>query len=90
MVKTLEKQMGEYVTSFYEKNVKDYINNIDQQNVSIAQLDAADYDISKLTYDGKQCSNESYATVVIEDSTDVANSDYTIEYHLECGSYTSK
>lgn len=90
MTKTLEAQMNEYVTSFYEKNVKDYVNNINEQDISIALLNAADYDVSKLTYDGTQCDDTSFARIIIEDSTDVANSDYTIEYHLTCGSYSSE
>lgn len=88
--KIVEKQMETYVKNFYEKNVQKYINGITQQKVTVAQLKKADYDTSKLTFDGKKCTDESYSLVIIENSNDVANSKYEIEHHLTCGSYKTK
>lgn len=87
----LENTMKEYVTSFYDKNIKNYVKGITEQKVTITQLKALDFDTSKLTEPGKDtlCSEDSYAVVKIEDPSDVANSAYTIENHLTCGDYTT-
>lgn len=91
-VNAVEKQMTTFATNFYEKNVKNYINGITEQKVTIQQLKDFDYDTSLLVEPGKKtlCSTESYALIKIEDSTNVKKSKYTVENHLICGDYKTE
>lgn len=90
--KELEAKMKEYASDFYEKNVKDYMNGIDAQKVTIADLKKQGYDTDLLVdpTSGTACTAESYATIKIKNPDDVANSKYTVENHLVCGKYKTK
>jgi len=87
--KDLEATMKEYASDFYEKNVKELVTGITEQEVTIATLKKLDYDTSVLKdpETGKLCSSDSYAIITIEDPSNLKDSDYTVKNYLTCGDY---
>ena len=72
--------MTDLATSYYESNIKGKVLNVNISKITVADLEQAGLDVSKL-----QCSKEdSYALVIVANpnETDLSKISYTVKPHV--------
>ncbi|HHT38471.1 MAG TPA: hypothetical protein GXZ95_03530 [Mollicutes bacterium] len=82
----LEKELTEKASKYYEENIKDKVFNINNHEITLASLEAANVDISSFTKES--CDKSSYVLIKLElDEEGKQKGDYQTETHLICGDY---
>jgi hypothetical protein len=89
-VQLLETEMTNLVGQYYNQLIKGRITGVNNHIVTISELSSRGFNISKLIdpVTGEQCKTSSYSNITVVEPMN-ANSEITIENHLDCGSYQS-
>jgi hypothetical protein len=82
----LEKDLADKATKYYNDDIKGKVLFVDQQQVSLSDLEKAKVDITEFTKES--CDKSSYVLLKFTlDDKGLPKGDYKIETHLICGDY---
>lgn len=85
----LEKELTDKATKYYEDYLKDKVLGVNNHQITLELLDAANVDISN--FKKKYCDRSSYALIILEFNENGELTDnFKVENHLTCGKYTTK
>jgi hypothetical protein len=85
----LEKDLTSKAIKYYDDYIKGHVFNVDQQPVTLSDLEKAKVDIKEFT--NVSCDKASYVMLKFTlDEKGAPKGDYKPEVHLTCGNYTTK